>query len=115
MTESKIRISVFKENEQIERISWTADDAAVAKEEDAKAMILAFWDAESKNSMRIDLWTKDMTINDMNDFFFQTLLSMADSYKNATQDENLMAEIKIFAQQFADKAYKAEQKRQGLI
>jgi len=114
MTESKIEISVFKENEQIEMISWKADDSPSAKAEDAKAMILAFWDAQSKNSMRIDLWTKGMTVDDMNDFFFQTFLSMADTYKNATGDENLMAEIKIFAQQFADKAYKAEQKRQGL-
>ncbi len=113
MTESKITIAVFKEAENIEKIEWQADDSPEAKLQDAKAMILALWDSESRTSMRVDLWTKDMTVDDMNDFFFQTFLSMADSYQNATGDQNLMAEIKIFAQQFADKAYKAEMRRQA--
>ncbi len=113
MTESKIAISVYKEAENIKKIEWQADDSPNAKPQDAKAMILALWDAETKNSLRIDLWTEDMTVDDMNDFFFQTLLTMADTYQNATGDRNLMAEIKIFAQQFADKAYKAEMRRQG--
>jgi len=113
MTESKIAISVYKEADRIKKISWQADDSPEANAKDAKAMILALWDAQSRTSLRIDLWTQDMTVDDMNDFFFQTFLSMADTYQNATGDKNLMAEIKIFAQQFADKAYKAEMRRQG--
>ena len=76
-------------------------------------MILALWDAEKRNSMRIDLWTKDMTVEDMNDFFFQTLLTMADTYKNATNNKDLMAEIKIFAREFAEKASQYERRAQA--
>ena len=67
-------------------------------------MILALWDAETRNSLRIDLWAKDMSIDDMNDFFFQTLLSMADTYSRATNNKDIMADMKIFAREFAEKA-----------
>ncbi len=92
-------------------IRWEADEAPEAGLQVAKAMVLSLWDAEQRNSMRIDLWTKDMTVQDMNDFFFQTLLTMADSYKNATNNQDLMAEIKMFAREFAEKATAAEARR----
>ena len=63
--------------------------------------------------MRIDLWTQDMTVEDMNDFFFQTLLTLADTYKSATGDGTLGGEIKLFARDFADKASARERRRQG--
>ena len=95
----------------VESISWEADEAPEPGLQEAKAMILALWDANARNSMRIDLWTKDMSIDDMNDFFYQTLLSMADTYENATNNKNLMAEIKMFARDFAEKASKHETDR----
>ena len=113
MTESDIRISVTRDAASVEQIKWEADDAPQPGTQDAKAMILALWDAEARNSMRIDLWTKDMTVEDMNDFFFQTLLTMADTYKTATNNKDLMAEIKIFAREFAEKASKYEQRAQS--
>ena len=76
-------------------------------------MILALWDGEARNSLRIDLWTKEMSVDDMNDFFFQTLLSMAETYQRATNNRELMAEIKLFAQSFAEKASRAERSAQG--
>lgn len=107
---SEIRLSVETAAEGVERISWAADDAPEPGVQQAKAMILALWDAESRNSLRIDLWTQDMTVSDMNDFFFQTLLSMADTYHRATNNSELLAEIKLFAQDFAEKAARAEQR-----
>jgi gliding motility-associated protein GldC len=91
-------------SEGIQGIEWEADEAPEPGKQQAKAMILALWDPKTRNSLRIDLWTQDMSIDDMNDFFFQTLLSMADTYKNATNNKDLMAEIKIFAREFAEKA-----------
>jgi gliding motility-associated protein GldC len=93
-------------SEGIQGIEWEADEAPEPGKQQAKAMILALWDPKTRNSLRIDLWTQDMSIDDMNDFFFQTLLSMADTYKNATNNKDLMAEIKIFAREFAEKASK---------
>jgi len=45
-----------------------------------------------------------MTVDDMNDFVFQTLLSLADTYRAATNDAGLASEITIFAREFAEKA-----------
>lgn len=101
------------DDDGIERIAWQADDAPEPGPQEAKAMILALWDAEARNSLRIDLWTKEMSVDDMNDFFFQTLLSMAETYQRATNGRTLAAEIKLFAQAFAEKAARAERAAQG--
>ncbi len=106
MRTSEIKLAVRMNNEGIQGIEWEADEAAEPGKQQAKAMILALWDPKTRNSLRIDLWTQDMSVDDMNDFFFQTLLSMADTYKNATNNKDLMADIKIFAREFAEKASK---------
>ena len=110
MTKSDIRLSVHREKDLVETIEWEADDAPEPGVQEAKAMILALWDPKARNSLRIDLWAKDMTIEDMNDFFFQTLLSMAETYRNATNNKDLMADMKIFAREFAEKAAKVERR-----
>lgn len=97
--------------DDIKSIRWSATDAPMPGPQDAKAMILALWDAEARNSLRIDLWTKEMTVEDMNDFLFQTLLTLADTYRNATNNDEIMSDIKHFAREFAEKASKTEQKR----
>lgn len=110
-TNSNINLTVSMDDDGVTAIKWSADDAPEPGIQDAKGMILALWDAKARNAMRIDLWTKDMTIDDMNDFFFQTFLSMADTYKSATNNKELMAEIKMFAREFAEKASKAAQRQ----
>ena len=109
--EANIRLRVRRDDEDnIETIDWRASDAPVDGKQRANAMILALWDPEERNSLRIDLWTKQMTVEDMNDFFFQTLLTMADTYKNATNNLEIMADIKTFAREFAEKAARVEQR-----
>ena len=76
-------------------------------------MLLALWDAEARNAMRIDLWTREMTVQEMNEFVFQTLVSLADSYQGATRNKDLAAEMKIFAREFADRAAQAEARNSG--
>lgn len=107
-----IHIQVSRDDaHNIEQISWEATDAPEPGAQDAKAMILALWDAKARNSLRIDLWTKEMTVEDMNDFFFQTLLSLADTYRNATNNDEIMSDIKHFAREFAEKAANTEKRR----
>ena len=110
---SDIRLSVAMDAGGVTDIRWEADDAPEPGVQRAKAMLLALWDAEARNAMRIDLWTKDMTVEDMNDFVFQTLLTMADTYKGATGNRELMADIKTFAREFAEKASARERRRSG--
>ncbi len=109
-----IHIEVERDNNlDIENINWSATEA-LSGEQKAKAMVLAFWDVASRQSLRIDLWAKDMTVHDMNDFFFQTFLSMADTYKRATNNKDIAADIKHFARAFAEKAVKKEQAQSKL-
>jgi gliding motility-associated protein GldC len=70
-------------------LRWQANDAPEPDPQPAEAMILALWDGEHRNAMRIDLWTPCLTVDDMNDFVNQTLLSLADTYRRATNDDDL--------------------------
>lgn len=110
---SDIRMSVAMDDDGVTDIRWEADDAPEPGPQQAGAMLLALWDAGARNAMRIDLWTKEMTVEDMNDFMFQTLLTMADTYRSATGDKELMADMKMFARDFAEKASARERRRQG--
>jgi gliding motility-associated protein GldC len=107
---SEIRLAVHSGADGVTGIRWEADDAPEPGEQAAEAMILALWDGERRNAMRIDLWTPRLTVDDMNDFVYQTLLSLADSYHRATGNDDLMAEIKGFARAFAERASGAEQR-----
>ncbi|MEO6583874.1 MAG: gliding motility protein GldC, partial [Ferruginibacter sp.] len=70
MKRSTIDIEVqLNENKMPEQINWQASDSNAAMKQKAKAMCLAFWDAEDKTALRIDLWTKDMMVDEMGDFF----------------------------------------------
>lgn len=105
---SQIRLTVENDGDGVTDIAWEADDAAAAGvapgPQPAQAMFLALWDAEARNALRIDLWTKQMTVEDMHDFVFQTLLTLGDTVKSATGDDDLMSELKIFARQYAERA-----------
>ncbi len=90
------------ENRVPERLMWTAKDGGVEAEE-AKAIMLSIWDSKAKESMRIDLWTKDMPVDEMKIFFHQTLVAMSETFKRATDDEKMADTMKDFCDYFAEK------------
>jgi len=90
------------ENNIPEKIHWSAPDGGVENQA-AKAMMLAFWDADQKEAMRMDLWVKDMPVDQMQQFFHQTLVTMSDTYYRATQDEKMQATMRDFCDYFAEK------------
>ena len=71
--------------------------------EEAQAMLLALWDGQNQETLRMDLWIKEMPIDQMKMFFHQTLLTMSDTYLRATQDEKMAATMKDFCDYFAEK------------
>jgi gliding motility-associated protein GldC len=71
--------------------------------EEAKAMLLSVWNSEKKESLKIDLWTKDMPVDEMKIFFHQTLIAMSDTFLKATQDEKMTATMRDFCDYFAEK------------
>jgi gliding motility-associated protein GldC len=104
MKKSTITIDVVTdENKVPEAIEWNATDEITGRPQKSKAMMLAFWDGEEKTALRIDLWTKTMMVDEMADFFYQTMMTMADTYGRATKHEELVDEMKTFAQGFYKK------------
>ncbi len=100
---SKIELVVeLDENRIPENLSWSAADGGISNEE-AKAVLLSVWDHEAKEALRIDLWTKDMPVDEMKIFFHQTLVAMSDTFNRATQDEKMTATMKDFCDYFAEK------------
>jgi len=100
---STIELKVeLDENRIPEKLSWSAEDGGI-KNEEAKAMMLSVWDSKQQESLRIDLWTKDMPVDEMKLFFHQTLVTMADTFNRATQDEKMTATMKDFCDYFAEK------------
>jgi gliding motility-associated protein GldC len=100
---SEIKFLVeLDENRVPEKLTWTAQDGGVELEE-AKAMLLSIWDSKVKETLRIDLWTKDMPVDEMKIFFHQTLVAMSDTFERATQDEKMAATMRDFCDYFAEK------------
>ena len=110
---STITINVALDDARVpEQISWKATDSTADMEQQAKAMMVSFWDGADKSALRIDLWTKDMMVDEMADFYYQTFMTMADSFQRATNQPELSAELKTFAQGFIKK-FKQEQLKQN--
>ena len=100
---STISIDVgLNENNVPISMSWSAEDGNVNGQE-TRAMMLALWDPKDQNTMKIDLWTKDMTVDEMKVFFHQTLLTMADSFEKATGEQAITADLRDYCYHFADK------------
>lgn len=104
MNKSTITIDVhLNENKVPENITWQASDSTIENAQKAKAMMLSFWDGAEKTALRIDLWTKDMMVDEMADFFYQTFMTMADTYDRATQHKEVVEDMKKFAHDFYHK------------
>ncbi len=100
---SEITLTVgLDENRVPEKLKWSAQDGGIDNEE-AKAMLLSVWDSKNQESLKIDLWTKDMPVDEMKTFFHQTLVSLSDTFMKATQDEKMTATMKDFCAYFAEK------------
>jgi gliding motility-associated protein GldC len=100
---SNITLTIgLDENRVPETLNWTAHDGGI-KNAEAKAMMLSVWDSKAQESLRIDLWTKDMPVDEMKVFFHQTLVEMSKTFKRATQDEKMSDTMMDFCDYFAEK------------
>ena len=90
------------ENRVPESLTWTAKDGGVDSQA-AKAVMLSIWDSKTQETLRIDLWTKDMPVDEMKKFFHQTLVAMSDTFQRATGDDKMADTMKDFCEYFAEK------------
>ena len=100
-TEIKIHVAL-DENNIPEQMKWTAEDGGI-NDQETKAMLLSFWDSDKQEALKMDLWVKDMTVDQMQMFFYQTLMSLSDTFFRATQDEKMTATMRDFCDYFAEK------------
>ena len=113
MDKSTITIDVHLDANKVpEQITWDATGSTAEAVQKAKAMCLAFWDGADKTAMRIDLWTKDMMMDEMADFYYQMIMTMADTFKRSTKQDELAADMKKFAKEFFDKFRASQIKEQ---
>ncbi len=100
---TQIQINIdLDENNIPEQMKWTAPDGGVS-DMDTKALLLSFWDSENQETLKMDLWVKDMPVDQMQLFFHQTLMSLTDTFYRATKDEKMTATMKDFCDYFAEK------------
>ena len=105
MKKSEIKFTVtLDETKQPVAIEWQADDSGIEGVKSCKSIMISLWDDVDQSTLRIDLWTKEMMVNDMKRFFYESLSSMADTYLRATNDEDTAGELKEFSEKFAKKA-----------
>lgn len=101
---SNIHLQVkLDENNVPTKIHWSAGDGPKGPTDaEAKAFLLSIFDKTNKDTLKIDLWTKEMQVNEMDRFFFQTLRALADTYYKATQNKELAVDMQRFVQYFGE-------------
>lgn len=88
MKKSHINFTVELDDKNVpEKIIWNATDKAEDEMAETKSISISLWDHLQKNTMRIDLWSKDMPVDEMKRFYLDCIGGMAQSALNATGDE----------------------------
>lgn len=84
-SEIKIKVGLNENNIPID-LKWNASDSDHERLNDCKSVNISIWDPIEKNSLGINLWTLDLTTDEMHSHFFRTMLNFTDSYIRATQN-----------------------------
>ena len=98
-----IRVSMSAERVPV-KIEWSASDMHPAGTMDeCKAMAVALFDKTHRDTLRIDLWTHEMQVMEMDRFVYQILQSLSQTYINATKNKEMAEEMAKFAHYFGEK------------
>lgn len=110
MPTKDISITVELDSENVpENIIWNATDKQDSDIAECRAMLLALWDANTKDTLKLDLWTKKMTVDEMKIFFHQTLVTMTDTFERSTNEDKMAGDMRDFCDYFAEKMEIADQ------
>jgi gliding motility-associated protein GldC len=89
---SEIKFKIALDKDRVpEKIEWQATDQPDDASKETNAIAIGLWDDKLKNTLRIDLWTKEMSVTDMKRFYIDMIGGMAESLRNST-DDSLMAD-----------------------
>lgn len=111
MRKSTIQLEVTLDAQNLpERIAWEANEKPGGGLSDTKALALAMWDHDQKNTLRIDLWTKDMPVDEMKRFCIDCVGGLAQTVLTATNDEWMAAEMRALCERLAAHVQQEEKK-----
>lgn len=103
-TKSQINFDVtLDEKQRPIEMQWNAEGSGVEGDKPCNAFIIAVWDHLNDTSMRLDLWTDKMTVEEMHQFYYETFVTMADTFALATNNEEMAENIRDYARDFGEK------------
>ena len=112
MKQSEIRVNVELDDKNIpEKIFWAAEDLD-NKVTEAKALNISVWEHSKRETLRLELWTKDMPVTDMKLMCIDTIGGMAQTIKNATGDEEMANAMQALCKELVEHVKKEQQKQQ---
>ena len=93
MKKSTINFTVHLDNQNIpDKIFWDATEKPDPTMTETKAISVALWDHHQKNTLRIDLWTKEMPVTEMKKFFIDCIGGFGQTILTSTGDEFMAQE-----------------------
>ena len=114
-SEIKVRVGLNAEQVPV-KLEWLAEDNPDgAKWSEVKAMLFSIFDKDSRDTLKIDLWTDEMRVDEMNRFFYQAFRSMTDTYFRATQNTEMANQMQSFVQYFGEETKVLEKDENGQI
>ena len=93
---------VMDENLIPENLQWSSTQGD-GESENASAALIYLWNAQKNETFSLDLWTKKMSIEEMNKMMFQTIMTLANSYEKATSEDQLANAMRDFGEFFGEK------------
>ena len=98
---AEIKLTVDLDGDNLPtRIEWEASEMQNSGPQLCQSMMLTLWDSEKQTTAAIDLWTRDMTVAEMNLHYYQAFRKMADSYQRATKNSDVAKSIHEFSDGF---------------
>lgn len=101
---STIEVEIgFDEKKMPIEIMWKTSDAPAGYPmQEVKAFYLSLFDKPTQDTLKMDLWTTEMTVEEMDRFVFTTLGALTDTYFRATNNRKLAEQMRNFVQHFGE-------------
>lgn len=110
MKESTIEFQITLDDDNVpDQISWKASDSPSGSDPvETKSVSISLWDQQQQNTLRIDLWTKDMPMEEMKRFYIDVIGGLAQSALTATGDEYMAGEMNALCEKLVDYLKKSD-------
>ncbi len=103
MKKSTINFTVHLDKQNVpEKIFWDATEKPDPGLTETKSISIALWDHKEKNTLRIDLWSKDMPVDEMKRFYIDCIGGIAQSILSSTGDETMANETNALCERLVE-------------